>query len=146
MAATELEPFKGDDNSAESVKNFIHAFFCFMMEADDTKRLAIFKHFLYAGSVAGQWYKALTPTSLVSWTTLEMAFLTRWPKVKAVIKGDKEYIEELMGLKLKREDLGKKAEVAGIEVWSHIAWADKIFKLAVGGKISSTKTYISSVQ
>ncbi|KDQ50105.1 hypothetical protein JAAARDRAFT_142531 [Jaapia argillacea MUCL 33604] len=146
MAATALEPFKGDDDSEESGENFICAFFRFTMEADDAKRLAIFKHFLYAGSVADQWYKALAPASLASWTALEAAFLVRWPEVKAVVKGEEEYVEELMGLRLKKEDVGKKVEVAGIEVWSHVAWADKIFKLAVGGKISGTKTYISLVR
>ncbi|KDQ49052.1 hypothetical protein JAAARDRAFT_201186 [Jaapia argillacea MUCL 33604] len=146
MASTALEPFRGEDDSAESGENFIRAFFRFTMEADDTKRLSIFKHFLYAGSVADQWYKALVPADLLTWATLEAAFLRRWPEVKAVVKGEEEYVEELMALKLKKEDLGKKVEVAGIEAWSHVAWANKIFKLAVGGKISGTKTYIAAVR
>ncbi|KDQ54246.1 hypothetical protein JAAARDRAFT_109904, partial [Jaapia argillacea MUCL 33604] len=96
-------------------------------------------------SVANQWYKALPATDLVSWTTLEAAFLCRWPEVKAVVKGEEEYIEDLMVLKLKKEDLGKKVEVAGVEVWSHIVWADKVLKLAVGGNISGDKTCIAAV-
>lgn len=59
------------------------------------------------------------------WDAIETAFHTRWPRKKAVKKTTK-YEDEITGLKLKMEDLGKKEKTGGREVYSHIVWADKI--------------------
>ena len=47
---------------------------------------------------------------------------------------DDEYEDEIVERKLKLEDLGKKEKVAGREVYTHIAWADKMATSVKGAK------------
>ena len=51
-----------------------------------------------------------------------------------------------MGLHLKMEDMGKKEKIAGRDVYSHIAWADKMAMVVKGAKIEETTTYIGHVR
>ena len=65
---------------------------------------------------------------------------------KAVKKTTEEYEEEITGLQLKMEDLGKKEKIAGREVYAHIAWADKMGTIVRGAKLDTTSTYIGHVR
>ena len=47
---------------------------------------------------------------------------------------------------MKMEDLGKKEKMAGREIYSHIAWADKMGTVVKGAKIETTTTYIGHVR
>ena len=51
--------------------------------------------------------------------------MARWPRKKQIKKTDDEYEDEIMGRKLKDEDLGKKEKIAGREVYTHIAGRTK---------------------
>ena len=44
------------------------------------------------------------------------------------------------------EDMGKKEKVAGREIYSHIAWADKMSTIVKGAKLEGTSTYIGHVR
>ena len=44
------------------------------------------------------------------------------------------------------EDLGKKEKMAGREIYSHIAWADKMGMVVKGAKIETTTTYIGHIR
>lgn len=47
---------------------------------------------------------------------------------------------------LKMEDMGKKEKVAGREVYTHIAWADKMATIIRGAKLENTTTHIGHVR
>ena len=112
---------------------------------DDNKKQQ-FPNFLQADSVADEWFEDLTPADKKEWTSIEAVFRKRWPRKKAAKKTKEEFEEEIMGLRLKMEDLGKKEKVTGREVYSHIAWADKMATIVRGAKLEATTTYIGHVR
>ena len=83
--------------------------------------------------MANEWYDDLTGLEKKDWDSIGDSFCKRWPRKKAVKKTTEEYEEEITGLRLKMEDLGKKEKTGGREVYSHIAWADKMATI-VGGQ------------
>ena len=112
---------------------------------DDTKKQQ-FRYLLQADSVADEWFDDLPQNDKKDWNAIVTSFSARWPRKKAAKKTTEEYEEEITGLKLKMEDLGKKEKTAGREVYSHIAWADKMTTIVKGAKIENTTTYIGHVR
>ena len=55
-----------------------------------------------------------------------------------------DYEGEITGLQLKMEDLGKKEMTASREVYSHIAWAEKMMTIIREAKLEATTTLMSS--
>ena len=110
-------------------------------KTDDTKK-AQFPYYLQADSVADEWYSDLGDNEKKTWVSIETAFKKRWPRKKQVKKTDEEYEDEIMGRKLKTEDLGKKEKVAGREVYTHIAWADKMATSVTGAKWEKTTNHL----
>ncbi|KDQ50634.1 hypothetical protein JAAARDRAFT_63050 [Jaapia argillacea MUCL 33604] len=139
MPSTGLEPFKGDGNPAENPENFVCAYMRWSANENDDFRKMQFKYFLHAGGAADMWWEELGPTEKATWSSILAAFHLRWPKITGMKKTADDYVDELLNTSsLKDEELGKKVEVSGIKVWSHIAWANKVEKLAAGAKIQMT--------
>ncbi|KAF8883354.1 hypothetical protein CPB84DRAFT_1623672, partial [Gymnopilus junonius] len=76
---------------------------------------------------------------------IEAAFCVQWLRKKAAKKTKEEYEEDIMMLRLKMEDIGKKEKITGCEVYSHIAWTDKMEVLIKGAKLDNMTTLISGV-
>ena len=76
---------------------------------------------------------------------MEVGFMVKWLRVVVVKKMSMEYEEELLGLKLRAQDLGRKEEVAEREVYMHITWADNMWRLAKGAGVEAGPTYIGQV-
>ena len=112
---------------------------------DDTKK-AQFLYYLQADSVADEWYANLIDDDKKTWKDIETAFKKRWPRKKQVKKTDEEYEDEIIGRKLSPEDLGKKEKVAGREVYTHIAWADKMATSIKGAKWEKTTNLLRQVR
>jgi hypothetical protein len=124
----------------------MRSFFRRMGNLTDAVKKQQFPNFLQADSVANDWFEDLAAVDKKDWDAIEAAFRKRWPRKKAVKKTTEEYEEEITGLQLKMEDLGKKEKVAGREVYAHIAWADKMGTIVRGAKLESTSTYIGHVR
>ena len=135
MPTDHVELFHGDKED-ENPEDFFRAFRCMGTNADDVKKQQ-FKYFLQADSAADEWFDDLQLADKKDWNAIESAFNQRWPRKKAAKKTTEEYEEEITGLRLKMEDLGKKEKTAGREVYSdsHIAWADKMTTIVKGAKI-----------
>ncbi|KIM37852.1 hypothetical protein M413DRAFT_76511 [Hebeloma cylindrosporum] len=145
MSSEQVAPFHGDKDD-ENPEDFLRSFFRRMgMSTDDIKKQQ-FPNFLQADSVADEWYEDLSAADRASWATIESAFRKRWPRKQQVKKTKEEYEEEIAGLLLNIEDLGKKEKVAGRDVYSHIAWADKMATIVRGAKLEDTTTYIGQVR
>ena len=112
---------------------------------EETKKQQ-FRYFLQADSTADEWFDELSQQDKKDWKRIEDAFRIRWPRKKAAKKTTEEYEEEITGLQLKTEDLGTKEKTAGREVYSHIAWADKMTTIIKGAKIETTMTYIGHIR
>ena len=139
-----MAPFHGNKKD-ESPEDFLHSFYRHMGTATDKVRRQQFLNFLQAYSVADKWFEELAIEDKKSWNSIEVAFHKRWPKKKAVKKTIEEYEEEITGLPLKMEDLGKKEMIVGREVYTHVTWADKMETIVIGAKSENTVTYIGHI-
>lgn len=137
--------FHGDKED-ENPEDFLRSFFRRMGTASGETRKEQFPNFLQADSVADEWFEELKESEKKDWTAIQDAFRKRWPRKKAVKKTAEEYEEEIMSVRLKMEDLGKKEKLAGREVYSHIAWTDKMATIVRGAKLETTTTYIGHVR
>ncbi|KAF5378164.1 hypothetical protein D9615_007525 [Tricholomella constricta] len=133
MVESEVKRFHGrDDDENESPKDFLKDLErTFMQKSwNDTQKVAWFELSLLGGSPAEEWYESLPATTTAVWTDLRAAFRLRWPAKTAVRKTQEERQAELMEAKIKEATLGLKVKVNGTEVWTHVAWADKVERLA----------------
>ena len=80
------------------------------------------------------------------WPAIEATFYKRWPRKKAAKKTTEEYEDKIISLRLQTEDLGKREKVTGKDIYSHIAWADKMATIVKGAKLETTTTYIGHVR
>jgi hypothetical protein len=141
MAAKVVTPFQGDKED-ENPEDFLRAFFRRMGTNTEKVKKAQFPYYLQADSVADDWYLDLQDDKKKTWTSIETAFKTRWLRKKQAKKTDEEYEDEILGRKLKMEDLGKKEKVAGRDVYTHVAWADKMAMTVKGAKLEQTNTHV----
>ena len=145
MATETILPFHGDKED-ENPEDFLRSFYRRMGDKTDEVRKTQFPYYLQADSAADEWYAELAENEKKSWKDIEVAFGKRWPRKKQVKKTDDEYEDEIMERKLKPEDLGKKEKVAGREVYTHIAWADKMATSVKGAKWEKTTNQLRLVR
>ena len=145
MASEQITPFQGDKED-ENPEDFLRSFFRRMGNNTDDVKKAQFPNYLQADSAADDWFLDLSEAEKKSWADIEAAFRKRWPRRKQVKKTTEEYEEEIDSQKLKTEDLAKKEKVAGREVYSHIAWADRMATIIKGAKLDKSTTHIRQVR
>jgi hypothetical protein len=145
MGTEEVAPFHGDRES-ENPEDFLRSFFRRMGSASDDTKKQQFPNFLQADSVADDWFEELTQDNKKDWNSIVTEFRKRWPRRKAAKKTVEEYEEEITSLRIGMSDMGKKETVAGRDVYSHIAWADKMATIVKGAKLEGTTTYIGHVR
>ena len=119
MPNEHVTPFNGDKDN-ENLEDFLRSFFRRMGTSTDDVKKQQFPNFLQADSVADEWFEDLKDKDKVDWNSIEAAFRVHWPRKKAAKKTSEEYEEEVRGLELKTEDLGKKEKIAGWDVYMHI--------------------------
>jgi hypothetical protein len=145
MSTEQVAPFHGDKED-ENPEDFLRSFFRRMGTATDEVKTQQFPNFLQADSVADEWFEDLTMAEKMDWPAITASFKKRWPRKKAAKKTVEEFEEEIMNLRIKMEDMGKKEKIAGREIYTHIAWADKMSTIVRGAKIETTTTYIGHVR
>ncbi|KAF5379685.1 hypothetical protein D9615_005654 [Tricholomella constricta] len=143
--ATSIEPFWGD-RPDENAQDFLRAFNRAMGEKSDDVKRRLFVNYLRADSEADEWYSALPLNIHADWDEIEQAFHNRWPRATIARKTAMEYEEEILAMKLKEETLGSKETVAGREVYTHIAWADRMGALVSRAGLAAGTTYIGLVR
>jgi hypothetical protein len=140
-----VEPFYGDKDN-ENPEGFLRAFYRRMGDKSDDSKKAQFPYYLQPYSVADEWYTSLVDNEKKSWSDIETAFRKRWPLQVPTKKTDEEFEDEIVGRKLKESDLGKKEKVAGMDVYTHIAWADKMAITIMSAKLEKTTTHLRQVK
>ena len=145
IASEHVSPFHGDKKD-ENPASFMRSFYRRMGTASDDVKKQQFPNFLEPDSVADEWFEELTTDKKKDWNAIVEAFNKRWPKKKAVKKTVEEYEQEITGLRLDMERVGKKEMAAGKEVYSHIAWADDMEVIVRGAKLETTATLIGHVR
>jgi len=77
------------------------------------------------GSPADDWFGKLKVTEKNTYEHLTAAFEREWPLIATVKESKAERIRALKEWLLKPEELGKKTEGSGgVQVWSHVKWAN----------------------
>ena len=145
MAAEVINPFHGDKED-ENPEDFLRAFYRRMGDKSDEMKRSQFPYYLQADSVADEWFSDLVDNDKKTWGDIELAFRKRWPRKKQTKKTDEEYEDEIMGRKLRTEDLGKKEKVAGREIYTHIAWANKMATSVKQAKWETTTNHLRQVR
>ena len=140
-----VTPFYSDKED-ESPEGFLRAFYRRMGDKSDETKRAQFPYYLQPYSVADEWYDELIDEEKKTWSDIEVAFRKRWPPKKPIKKTQEEYEDEILDRKLKTEDLGRKETVAGMEVYSHVAWADKMATSVKGARLGKSTTHIRQVR
>ncbi|KAG6808651.1 hypothetical protein H0H92_003386 [Tricholoma furcatifolium] len=133
MPELNIQPFHGGiDQETENPRDFVNKLKRSFMSKDysDADKVQYFEWSLKDGSPAMEWFAGLTAEQRASWASLCLAFDDRWPAGRVSTKSQTEKQEELAEARIKEEDLGTKAKVNGVEMYSHIAWADKVERLA----------------
>ncbi|GLB38088.1 hypothetical protein LshimejAT787_0411390 [Lyophyllum shimeji] len=124
--------FWGDGREGENPQDFINTVERkFVGKADSgADKIDYLRLSLKASSDADAWYRGLDTTITGTWTTLVSAFNTKWPVRVIATKTKEEKTAILAATVLKEEDVGKRITVNGVEELSHIAWANKVERLA----------------
>lgn len=117
MTSKVVALFHGDKED-ENPEDFLQSFFRCMGTSKDDIMKQQFPNYLQADSVTDEWFDELQPADKKDWDAIEAAFHKRWPRKKAARKTTEEYEEEITGLQLRMEDLGKKEKVTGRDIYS----------------------------
>ena len=145
MTTEHVTPFHGDKED-ENPDDFLQSYYRRMGDKTDDFKKSQFPYYLQSDSAADEWFLDLHDDDKKTWNAIEKAFLVRWPKKKQVKKTDDEYEDEIVGRKLKAEDLGKKEKIAGREVYTHVAWADKMAQSVKGARWEKTTNQLRQVR
>ena len=126
------EPFTREDNDIMDPRDFLKRVQHYLMATtwDDEEKVIYFKTWLKSRSAAEQWFKDLEPVKKAMWRVLCTEFKGRWPEKPLRQKSMVEKQMELEGEKIMEVELGTKVKVNGVEVYAHIAWANKVERLA----------------
>jgi hypothetical protein len=140
--------FYGDGREGENPQNFLQQFRREMrgLSTTDDKAIAkAFVNYLGAGSTADIWYDGLQIITQTSWTALEQAFITHWPRITQAKRSEQEIKRELLTTVIDEKELGEKVKNGGVEVWTHVAWADKMATLTSEANLTTKTTHIWQV-
>ena len=149
MLNNTTEVFYGDGREGKNPQNFLCAFRREMRALATTDNKVITKAFvdyLGASSTADRWYEDLPQPTQESWKDIETEFAKRWPRVTQATRMEQELERELLMTALGEKELGEKVNSGGIEVWTHVAWADKMAALVGEAKLSTKTTHIWQVR
>lgn len=91
---------------------------------NDDQKVRRFQLLLKKGSQAYEWYTNLAKP--ITWPNLETAFQLEWPAITVTQRTREEKIAELRGYVITNEELGKKENVNGLEVPSHVRWVNRM--------------------
>ena len=141
-------PSTFEGNETENPQNFIREverYIYLNSITDKPIKVAIFSTFIYTGSQADIWWNGLDPTKKVTWAEVKKAFETQWPAIVVAAKSQLDYQKELLMLKLKEEEVGKRITVAGVSTWSHLHYHGHLQKLVQDAGVTNAPVFIHQV-
>jgi hypothetical protein len=152
MLPTNIPMFSGDPDDATKAdaltsKTFmkkIHILLRGDQITGEKEKIAALEDYLKENSPAEKWYHATTtganpPTT---WKQLETAFVTRFSTLQEAEHTPQEYERELLGMKLKVDDLDTTVMVGGSQVFTHVQYASRLLELAKLAGIAATASGI----
>lgn len=144
--AEKVVPFSGNLGATESPQDFLRTFQRIHFDTDETLAINRFPFYVKSGHDADDWFNGLTTTQTANWTAFKAAFSERWPKSERAAKQQGEYEDEILKLRFREEELGKKVDDGGIEVWTHVKWANDTLQLVTKAGLATSSSYIQPVR
>lgn len=141
-----VEPFSSNLGATESPHNFLRTFQHIHFDTDETLAINRFPFYVKSGHDADEWFNNLTTAQTANWTVFKAAFLQWWPKSERVTKQQGEYEDEILKLRFREDELGKKVDDGGIEVWTHVKWANDTLQLVMKAGLTASSSYIQPVR
>ncbi|KAF8198660.1 hypothetical protein K438DRAFT_1966628 [Mycena galopus ATCC 62051] len=92
-------------------------------EADKVECFALL---LASTGTAEKWFEGLDAAKTATWAALEAEFNRKWPKEVLVEKSAQEMSDEMMGLEMREDEMGKKIDVDGTLVYGHVRWTKQM--------------------
>ena len=148
MPNNTTEVFYGDGREGKNPQNFLHAFRREMRDLATTDNKVIAKAFVdYLGAslTTDRWYEDLPQPTRESWKDIETEFAKLWPRVTQAMRTEQELEQELLMTMPGEKELGEKVNSGGIEVWTHVVWANKMVALVGEARLSAKTTHIWQV-
>ncbi|TFY79480.1 hypothetical protein EWM64_g4537 [Hericium alpestre] len=149
MSNSTMLRFRGDGKDGEDAQDFLHYFRREMRigeVTDDHEKIKHMQDYIASGSRANRWYKANTVTTPASWQAFETAFTAEWPEIEESKCTPQEIQRKLLTVRIRETELGEKTNVSGKELWTHVAWAEKVLALAKEADMAKSDTYIWPVR
>ncbi|KAK7033439.1 hypothetical protein R3P38DRAFT_3186970 [Favolaschia claudopus] len=153
MPNAEIVPmFSGDpettnDPNAVSASTFLKKFRSHMRDlaaTTDAAKIEAFEDYLVEDSTAEKWFKDLQAGAgaVTTWMALQAAFTTRFPGPQKAEKTVQEWERQLVGARIKAEDLDTTVQVGGTTVYAYIHFASQLLEMAKLAKIHTTSSGI----
>ncbi|KAF8799841.1 hypothetical protein BYT27DRAFT_7217383 [Phlegmacium glaucopus] len=146
MAPEKIPDFSGTREDEVQPSNFLKTYpqKTRGLYTGDTEWIEGILDYLKSDSPAKEWFNdAGTPKT--KWTDFNKGFTIKFPDIERVKKTRDDLERELEGMKLKVESLGQTEKIAGDDVWTHIAFAEKVLDLAKQAKINQSSSGIWKV-
>lgn len=118
-----INPF-GGNGYEENPQEFMRAFRRGTAGFRDEEKVKEFVNCLRVNSVAEDWWLETEQRyEDITWDELVQEFDMRWPRRARKVKTMAEVENDLLGMRMEEETLGRRVMVGGQEEWSHVAWA-----------------------
>ncbi|KZV63788.1 hypothetical protein PENSPDRAFT_691345 [Peniophora sp. CONT] len=107
---------------------------------DDDTRVEAFETVIKNNTPANNWWMEWKDAQKTTykWADVKSVFQTKYKPVARAKRTETDIVKELLALRLKKEDIGKKVKLGEADVWSHVAYAAKGRNLAQEAKIESS--------
>ncbi|PPQ68022.1 hypothetical protein CVT24_002931 [Panaeolus cyanescens] len=146
-ATLELTQFSGNESDKCQPSAFIKAFGREERRGctNDAEIVTALADYLESDSPAEDWYNdPATPKS--TWNALRASFIQRFPDAPKAKDTKEDLQRKLMDMRLEASKLGEKEMYMGTEVWSHVAFAQRVLRMAKEAGIDQNAGTIFTVR
>ncbi|KAJ6487571.1 hypothetical protein C8R45DRAFT_929834 [Mycena sanguinolenta] len=109
----------GDWNLQDYLKK-IKRLWLLRVGVSEADKVECFALLLVSTGTAERWFDGLDAVKKMMWAALEVEFKTKWLKEVLVDKSPQEMSDQIMGLKMQEDEMGKKIDVNGTLVYGHV--------------------------
>jgi hypothetical protein len=143
-----LPEWGGDEIDSISSKTFIKRFqrALALTKHTSNERIALLGNCMRADSTAEQWFEENIENKDLTIDDVITKFKSQFPSIEQAKKSKTDYERELEALRLDNDKLGEKETIAGIEAYTHVAFAAKALELAKRANIDEGTSYIWQVR
>lgn len=144
---SDITKFHGEKTD-EIPENFWRDFEIATEAKPDQYKIKWFENVLDASGPADKWWRDIMDRNAVlfTWNEVDTAFHDKWPRQRRVKKSKNDCLHEMEKDTLVVSKLMEKEQVVGVDVWTHVAWADRQLKRATSANIAASDDHIYTIR